>query len=111
MPAYLLVVRLPADAVVKAKGRTFHLPAGRYVYVGSYTTFHRPLRHLKGEKRLRWHIDYLLEKGEVEALYLSSSGEEGLAEYLQQFLPAVKGFGSSDSRAKGHLFLLERRGK
>jgi Uri superfamily endonuclease len=40
----------------------FELPAGLYVYTGSAkrNILARVSRHLSGEKKIRWHIDYLL---------------------------------------------------
>jgi Uri superfamily endonuclease len=40
----------------------FDFPAGRYVYTGSArrNMQARIARHLRNEKKLKWHIDYLL---------------------------------------------------
>jgi Uri superfamily endonuclease len=59
---YLLLLEVAAPVVVTV-GRlgTYDFPAGRYVYVGSARRGLRARaeRHLRREKPLRWHIDYL----------------------------------------------------
>ena len=56
----LLEAAAPIEVTVGKLG-TFDFPAGRYVYVGSARRGLRARagRHLRREKPLRWHIDYL----------------------------------------------------
>jgi Uri superfamily endonuclease len=84
---------------------------GYYVYVGSALAgLHGRLRHhLKSEKRLHWHIDYLLQQAKVAQIWYSFGEErlecrwnEILAE-LPGAMPIVPGFGSSDCRCYTHL--------
>jgi Uri superfamily endonuclease len=61
--SYQLQIRLTAPVrLAIGKLGTFDFPAGRYVYTGSArrNLEARIARHLRQEKRLRWHIDYLL---------------------------------------------------
>jgi Uri superfamily endonuclease len=46
---------------------TFDFPAGFYIYTGSAKRGmdNRLARHLSKEKKLRWHIDYLLNHPDV----------------------------------------------
>lgn len=78
------------------------LPAGRYVYTGSAKRglAARVARHLSRNKRLRWHIDYLLAaRGvRVEAVRYSRRAECD-ANRLAGGVDLVAGFGSSDCHA------------
>lgn len=108
--SYVLVVYCPGDVVVRTRARVFEVARGRYLYVGSCGAgCHRVLRHLgRGEKRLFWHIDYLLEYCVPErVLVLRGVGEEALAYVMDRVmgLEPVEGFGSSDNpAARSHLF-------
>ncbi len=82
---------------------------GYYVYVGSALggLRQRLKRHLKREKKKRWHIDYLLEHAKVESIFvwLSKKGiEDKIACKLMKKFDYINGFGSSDSKCKSHLF-------
>lgn len=108
--ALLLALEKGATFTVGRLGIFFFLP-GHYIYVGSALggLLGRIKRHLKSGKKLRWHIDYLLEHARIiEAWYLIS--EERLECGWQQAVasmpgaqPAVAGFGSSDCRCNSHL--------
>lgn len=77
-------------------------PAGRYVYTGSARRHFeaRVAHHLRAEKTLRWHIDYLLAAPGVRVVQVKRS-RRGECELNQasrgQVL--VPGFGASDCRA------------
>ncbi|MCX7946079.1 MAG: GIY-YIG nuclease family protein [Hydrogenophilus sp.] len=79
----------------------FDFPAGRYVYTGSARRGleKRVARHLQREKRLHWHIDFLLAACGVTVVAVRRSV---LAECsLHQRTPGilwVPGFGASDCR-------------
>ena len=51
----------PLHCVIGRLGE-FHFPAGRYVYTGSArrNLDARVARHIRHDKALHWHIDYLL---------------------------------------------------
>ncbi|MBS4095451.1 MAG: GIY-YIG nuclease family protein [Sulfuricella sp.] len=79
----------------------FEFPAGNYVYTGSARrNFEaRVARHLRRDKRLRWHIDYLLAAPGVTVVEVARSGEPECA--LNQATAGevlVAGFGASDCR-------------
>jgi Uri superfamily endonuclease len=87
------------------------LPPGYYVYVGSALAgLHGRLKHhLKSEKRLHWHIDYLLQQATVAQIWcalgedrLECTWNAILAE-LPGAAPIVPSFGSSDCRCHTHL--------
>lgn len=93
-------------------------PNGYYTYTGSALGKGEPLknrisRHLKKEKRLFWHIDYLLENKNVsvKAIITAESKEKiecKVNRYLKNSSSAkilVNGFGASDCKNNcgGHL--------
>ncbi len=80
---------------------------GLYLYVGSAKRgYSRVRRHLSKEKKLRWHIDYLTIRSdvEVEKVYLveveEDVGENNIVSLLiKEGAPVtIKGFGSSDDK-------------
>lgn len=77
----------------------FDFPAGRYVYTGSAKrNFEaRFARHLRREKALRWHIDYLLTVPGVTVTKVvrSITDECELTRATGGDIP-VPGFGASD---------------
>ena len=87
------------------------LPSGYYVYVGSALggLSGRLKRHLGSEKRLRWHIDYLLQQATVVQIWYSLGRDklECAWNTTLQNLPggmlSVRGFGASDCRCSTHL--------
>jgi len=112
---YLLLVRVPRHRVIEigAMGqRLFH--RGSYGYVGAARRGLRARldRHRSALKKLHWHIDYLLQYGEIEAIVYAICSRDReclLANQLGNFLQYVPGFGSSDCRCPSHLFLSPRR--
>jgi len=90
----------------------FEIPAGLYVYTGSAkrNPEARIARHLSREKRLRWHIDYLLAAPDcrvVEVLRHAEAECEVNRRTAGRIL--VPRFGASDCRAGcgSHLKRLE----
>ncbi len=80
----------------------FEFPAGRYVYTGSARRHieARIARHLVQEKKLRWHIDYLLAAPGVRVLAVRRLAmPECVANRSVGGEVSVPGFGSSDCRA------------
>jgi len=118
---YLLFISNTQSEKVKVGSLgTLFFPEGRYLYVGSALgpggLEQRILRHIKREKKVFWHIDYLLtlESFEVKAVYVVES-EEHLECSFSQFLTRVFSsqglvvfprFGSSDCHCQGHFFFL-----
>ncbi len=109
---YVLVIQLdrPAEVEVGKLGMLRFAP-GTYAYVGSAMRGieARVRRHLRKEKRLRWHIDYLLASpaARVAEVYVRETPERlecEVADALAAECQVVPGFGSSDCRCKGHLF-------
>jgi len=83
---------------------------GYYAYVGSAMSGLEPRieRHLRPDKRLHWHIDYLLRHAEVVDVVRVESEERvecRIARALAARLDAVPGFGCTDCQCASHLFV------
>lgn len=79
----------------------FHFPAGRYAYTGSARRAFeaRIARHLRTDKVLRWHIDYLLAAPGVQMVrVLRSVRDECVLNQACHGTVPVPGFGASDCR-------------
>lgn len=107
---YVLLVELAEDRKIRV-GRLGGVPfkRGYYAYVGSGKTGleKRIERHLRKEKRIRWHMDYLLRSArvvDVVAVETEKNLECKLAQELSNELEGIKGFGSSDCSCPSHLF-------
>jgi Uri superfamily endonuclease len=101
--SYQLLFELSAPARLRI-GRLgiFDFPAGRYVYTGSARrNFEaRIRRHLSRDKRLRWHIDYLLESRAVRIVRVrGSTRAECALNHATRGAVVVARFGASDCRA------------
>ena len=108
--AYVLLVRLPRDETIPIGRLGFsRFRAGHYAYVGSALGGLRSRldRHLRTEKRPRWHIDYLLEKARLEDIVTCETVarvECAIADAMAMQFDSVPGFGCSDCRCRSHLF-------
>ncbi len=112
--AYALVIDLPRDTILPIR-RLNNPPliAGRYVYAGSANgpggLRARLSRHLKAEKSIRWHIDYLTGiAGVCELAALPGATECDIVRVLSAIKGAdfpCPGFGSSDCKTCRSHFL------
>jgi len=91
--SYILLVELATEKnVFIGKLGYLFFPKAFYAYVGSAINGleARLARHLRKEKRLHWHIDYLLKEAEIADIILCFSEpfafchSEGLAEALSK---------------------------
>ena len=109
--SYLLLVNLPEEQTITVGRRnTCYFPRGCYVYVGSALNGLRARlnRHLRDDKKLHWHIDYLLQKASITSIITCEAEgriECALAQALSHRFDSIPGFGSSDCRCRSHLFL------
>lgn len=109
---YQLYLRLGEPIRIQV-GRlgTFDFLAGCYVYTGSALNGleQRIARHRRREKRLHWHIDYLLAHAELERVLVFPTRERLECELNRRTMTdaggqvIVRGFGSSDCRCRTHL--------
>ena len=117
---YVLVLQVTHTAKIQvgALGE-FSLKPGFYLYVGSAHgpggVAARVKRHLSGEKKTHWHIDYLTPHApiiEVWYAYGERKLEHTWASILEKMTGNrnnLKGFGSSDCSCKTHLFFFGTR--
>lgn len=80
----------------------YDFPAGHYVYTGSAkcNIEARIARHLRQDKKLRWHIDYLLASPYASVTKVTRF-VQGECEFNQNTAGKIliAGFGASDCRA------------
>jgi Uri superfamily endonuclease len=109
---YTLIIEIKKDVEIKIGSLNKILfKKGTYIYVGSAQNNlkKRILRHLSTEKKIKWHIDYLLKNKNVEVkkvfFKLAKKQEECITarELLKTEIPILK-FGCSDCDCKSHLF-------
>ena len=108
---YALVLFVPKDVTVSVgKLGKQNFPKGHYTYVGSAlgkgatNIRNRIQRHLRKNKRLFWHIDYLLanEHVKIEAVVAAQSKENmecdvnGYLKSIEGATVPLVGFGASD---------------
>ena len=111
---YVLVFRLTARTRVKTSHGFTFLEPGIYAYVGSAFgpggLRARISRHLRREKKIHWHIDWVTTGEEFQPLgvwvVVGERKEKELAELLSGTFKPVPGFGASDSREDSHLFIV-----
>lgn len=109
---YVLIIRVDKDVKVNvgAKGR-LAFKKGLYAYVGSAQNSleKRVNRHLRKEKHVFWHIDYLLadDAAKVTEVFYKQANkieECTTARLIGERGEPIKGFGASDCGCKSHLF-------
>ncbi len=114
MPAiYILGLKVLFNGHIGALGRL--KLNGAYFYIGSDARWpKRLLRHLRTEKKLKWHIDYLTSCRNRKILFwvvfpgiYGREKEKTLAEIAAREFEVIGGFGSTDTGAKGHLFKID----
>lgn len=89
-------------------------PESFYVYLGSALGGLKPRvkRHLTKAKKLKWHIDHLLNEADVSQVILCETErrlECLLAQALVTKLPFIPDFGSSDCHCKSHLYFTDNK--
>lgn len=115
---YTILIELKEDSVIRIGSLGLvGLKKGYYAYTGSavgrgaLSLRRRVLRHLKKEKKLKWHIDYLTSSKlsmviGIVASEASKSFECAVASAMNSLTSFVKGFGCSDCSCSSHLAIL-----
>ncbi len=109
---YVIVFTLDAGTEVRVGALgTFFFEPGMYCYVGSAMggLDQRVQRHLRRDKVLRWHIDYLTTIASCSRAYVSYPDpipecRLGTMASDAGMEPTVRGFGCSDCDCHTHLF-------
>ncbi len=115
--SYVLVMALGRERLLVGGLGEVAFPAGWYVYCGSALNglAGRIRRHCRCEKKMHWHIDYLLRYATVVEVRWELGRARRECEWsaqtrrLEDARTIVKGFGSSDCGCVGHLAWLPRR--
>ena len=111
---YVLLIRAPYDFTLKIGGLgKIPIKAGYYAYVGSALggLKGRIGRHLKREKTLHWHIDYLLSTpgAEVVEVITTHRAECELSQLVANASDnAIDHFGCSDCNCRSHLHFFSK---
>lgn len=108
--SYILLIKLTEEKEIAVGGwQSIPFRDGYYAYVGSAMggLQARIKRHLKRDKKLHWHIDYLLQKANVTGVILCETWDRvecTIARGLKPQLDSISGFGCSDCQCSSHLF-------
>ncbi|MDP2730650.1 MAG: GIY-YIG nuclease family protein [Dehalococcoidales bacterium] len=108
--SYVLLIELSREqTTVIGSLKVSRFPRGYYAYVGSALggISARVNRHLQRNKKLRWHIDYLLEKASLRDIIVCETEDRvecTIARGLNRRFEAIPGFGSSDCKCPSHLY-------
>lgn len=111
---YALIIKLDENKRIKVgKLGTIDFKKGYYMYIGSALNSldGRINRHLRKDKKIRWHIDYLLNEAKINEILIFETTEKlecKFAKKMQKNLESIKNFGSSDCSCKSHLFYSKR---
>jgi Uri superfamily endonuclease len=113
--SYILLTELAAEEnVLIGKLGYIFFPKAFYAYVGSAMNGleARLARHLRKEKELHWHIDYLLKEAKLLEIILCPSEQRiecFLAQALAKEFQSIPGFGSSDCKCQSHLYFTNEK--
>jgi len=108
--SYVLLIELPEERTIATGSlKDTHFQSGCYAYVGSAMggLRSRLSRHLRRNKKLHWHIDYLLEWASVKDIVIYETEDRvecTIARAFSRRFNSVPGFGSSDCKCTSHLF-------
>jgi Uri superfamily endonuclease len=110
---YCLIIHVNRDITLRVgkKLGSIIFDEGYYVYVGSALNSleSRLKRHLSDDKKLFWHVDYLLSSSDAELVEIvfavdGSRWECVLASMIGMEGVEIRGFGCSDCKCISHLF-------
>jgi sugar fermentation stimulation protein A len=115
---YHLIIHLSSDTIIEVgKLGRYHFREGYYVYTGSAMRGldQRIARHKRSDKRLHWHIDYLLKHAQIVDVITHITRERQECQFNRKImsLPGcqipINGFGSSDCNCTSHLTFFKEK--
>ena len=107
--SYIIIAYIPEDKKIEiGKLGKIEFKHGYYAYVGSAMNSleARIKRHLRKEKKMKWHIDFLLQHATIKKIFYKESLKKEECEIAKKFegFEYIPKFGSSDCKCKSHLF-------
>ncbi len=113
---YILSIEVNKDIRISiGKLGNVSFSKGFYLYVGSARNRlnSRLRRHLSADKKLFWHIDYLLNSSAARLKRIWTGGDRrecAIVGLINNNLSSeiVRNFGSSDCRCPGHLIFINK---
>ncbi|WP_407424259.1 GIY-YIG nuclease family protein [Methanobrevibacter sp.] len=114
---YCLIINMNKSCEIEiGKLGKISFKRGCHVYVGSAmnSLAARISRHLSDDKKLHWHIDYLLknENAEISEVIYNVSEEKiecRLSQIISDKSNGIEGFGCSDCDCESHLYYFKNR--
>lgn len=109
---YCLILEVKKDVkvVIGALGKK-SFRKGNYIYIGSALNNleKRIQRHLRKEKKIHWHIDYLTTNKEfkiIKTFFKQTSKKEecNIAKKVSEKGIPINSFGCSDCKCQSHLY-------
>ena len=119
---YILFIEVSKDVTLEigSLGR-IKFTKGFYIYIGSAFgpggLVKRVERHFRNEKKLFWHIDYLLNSSSIEIVAVAWTANQQKLECLisqeidklSDLVTPIHNFGSSDCKCTGHLKMIKTK--
>ncbi|HOO75822.1 MAG TPA: GIY-YIG nuclease family protein [Tepiditoga sp.] len=114
---YLLLIKTEENINIIIKKKEVLIEKGLYCYVGSamknlHQRVGRHIDYKSGKYNKHWHVDNLLEKGNVIFSVIIPDGiyrEERISKKMSESFKSVKNFGASDLKVDSNLFIIENR--
>ena len=112
---YILQITLETNKHINfGRDHNYYFQEGSYMYVGSALNGldARIRRHLSQDKKMHWHIDYLLRHTKIQRIYIKKTTKNEECLYAQKFaqeFTVIPGFGASDCNCISHLFYTKNR--
>jgi len=116
---YVLFIEVSKDVTLEigSLGR-IKFTKGFYIYIGSAFgpggLVKRVERHFRNEKKLFWHIDYLLNSSSTEIAAVAWTVNQQISQEidkLSDLVTTINHFGSSDCKCTGHLKMIKTKTK
>lgn len=113
---YCLIINLNESQKIRIgkKLGKIKFKRGYYVYVGSAMNSleSRIKRHLSDEKKMHWHVDYLLKKAKISDVIYNESAKKvecELSQYISTKSEGIQDFGCSDCECESHLYYFKTK--
>jgi len=114
---YCLIIYVKKKSRIKIgkKLGCIEFKRGIYVYIGSAMNSleSRLNRHLSDDKKLHWHVDYLLKHDNTKILNILYNTDKkvecDISQYLSAKTTSIRDFGCSDCDCESHLYYFKNR--